>query len=462
MEALLGRLFAFLGRQRLVFYAGIGFGVYRCLHEWPLWFNGAVAHLGTEPLSDDFFFLTVDAGKVLGLIAYVGACYRWDPQRRVGFLFALPSIVTALGCTVPLAFLLGAPLPPAMLAAALALIGAGAAMLFAQWIELCGLLPPIKVIQIFCISFLTRFAALPLLTDLSAVSSAVTTLLLASASFIWIGFCLREIPTASSVPRTPSSFARTPSRAVLFLFIGIFAFAYGLGASATLLSHAPHETGWGTALPSCAILILSFKLEDRFDWTILYATTLPLMAAGLMGIEFLGLSPSLAQVLVSAAYSSFDLIVYTLVCSNAYRNRISAMLEGSSVRALALIAADGAILIAQLVFPAQSGLLVTGAVLTSFALGIMVFLPQMGQRGEGYLVASERKSSLGSQLERLAAERGLSQRETTIFLLLVEGKTSAEISEELFISNGAVRAHNSRIYDKFGVHTRKDFDALFS
>ena len=48
-----------------------------------------------------------------------------------------------------------------------------------------------------------------------------------------------------------------------------------------------------------------------------------------------------------------------------------------------------------------------------------------------------------------------------MFQLLVMGKTSTEISEELFISNGAVRAHCSRIYDKFGVHSRKDFDALF-
>ena len=67
-----------------------------------------------------------------------------------------------------------------------------------------------------------------------------------------------------------------------------------------------------------------------------------------------------------------------------------------------------------------------------------------------------------ARFEGLVASAGLSQRETTVFQLLLAGKTAGEVSEELFISKGAVRSHMSRIYDKFGVHSRQDFDALFA
>lgn len=85
----------------------------------------------------------------------------------------------------------------------------------------------------------------------------------------------------------------------------------------------------------------------------------------------------------------------------------------------------------------------------------------MGGRQEFYQFEPGKQEVEGKRLAALAMTKELSPRETTVFQLLVMGKTTAEISEELFISNGAVRAHCSRIYDKFGVHSRKDFDALF-
>lgn len=65
-------------------------------------------------------------------------------------------------------------------------------------------------------------------------------------------------------------------------------------------------------------------------------------------------------------------------------------------------------------------------------------------------------------MEDLVRAAELSPRETTVFQMLVAGKSAGEISEDLFISKGAVRSHMSRIYDKFGVHARADFDALFA
>lgn len=462
MDRLLNRLFTFFSQNAIIFYAGIGFGVYRCAHEWPLWFNAAVSNVGIAPLFEgDFFFLLVDAGKVAGLMVYLALCYGFDRRRRSGLLLAMPSALIVGGCGIPLLVVLGFDLGDLVIIASLMVIGAGAGMLFAQWIEFCGMLPPVKVIQVFAVSFAVRFVLLPLITGLDALSSTLVEMSLAAVSFIWIAFCFTKIPVVEPSPRDLSAFRGLSRYALLFLFVCVFAFAYGVGGSATQLSHSASETGWGTVLPSFVILVLAFKMGDRFDWGILYAIALPLMTAGLIGIEFLGVSPSLAQVLVSAAYSAFDLIVYTLVCSNAFQSRTSAMLPGVCIRILALLAADAAIAIVRLNTALNSGVLVTTTILTALAVGICLFVPRLGGRREFYQFEPGKQEVEGKRLAALAVTKELSPRETTVFQLLVMGKTAAEISEELFISNGAVRAHCSRIYDKFGVHSRKDFDALF-
>lgn len=463
MNRYLEKLFAFLQKNALIFYAGIGMGIYRCAHEWPLWFNATVTRVGVPPLFvGDFFFLLVDVGKVVGLIAYLVLCYGFDKHRKSGVLLVLPSALIVAGCLVPLAVVLGLALGDGVILASLVLIGAGAGMLFGQWIEFCGCLPPVKVIQVFAISFAARFVLLPVITGVDELLSTIVIICLAGLSFVQVSFCFSKISVVEDRPREGFGAKGLSGYGMLFLFVCVFAFAYGVGGSATQLSHSTHETGVGNLLPSLVILILAFKMGDRFDRTILYAIALPLMTVGLIGVEFLGISLSLSQVMVSAAYSAFDLLVYTLVCSNAYRSRTSAMLPGSCIRILALIAADAAIVLMRLNLSWNRGLLVTITILVTLAVGLAVFVPLLGSQRDYSRFQPDGESSERKRLEGIAEKAGLSARETTVFQLLVMGKSANDISEELFISNGAVRAHSSRIYDKFGVHSRKDFDALFS
>lgn len=459
----LGKLFAFFRKNALIFYAGIGMGIYRCAHEWPLWFNATVTQVGVAPLFvGDFFFLLVDVGKVVGLSVYLILCYRFDRYRRSGVLLVLPSALIVAGCMVPLAVVLGLDLGNAAVLSSLVLIGGGAGMLFGQWIEFCGSLPPVKVIQVFAISFAARFVLLPIITGVDELLSTIVIICLAGLSFIQVSFCFSKISIVEERPREGFGARGLSGYGMLFLFVFVFAFAYGVGGSATQLSHSTHETGVGNLVPSLVILVLAFKMGDRFDRTILYAIALPLMTVGLIGVEFLGISLSFSQVMVSAAYSTFDLLVYTMVCSNAYRSRTSAMLPGSCIRIIALVAADLAIVLMRLNMSWNRGVLVTVTILATLAVGIAVFAPLLGGRSDYSRFQPEGESSERKRLEGLAESAGLSARETTVFQLLVMGKSSTEISEELFISNGAVRAHSSRIYDKFGVHSRKDFDALFA
>ena len=55
-----------------------------------------------------------------------------------------------------------------------------------------------------------------------------------------------------------------------------------------------------------------------------------------------------------------------------------------------------------------------------------------------------------------AEEAGLTDRETEVFLLLAQGYGSQSISDKLVVSIYTTRAHTRSIYNKLGVHSRKD------
>jgi len=69
---------------------------------------------------------------------------------------------------------------------------------------------------------------------------------------------------------------------------------------------------------------------------------------------------------------------------------------------------------------------------------------------------------LTSAMEDIFKERGLSQREIEVAALLVkEGLGRKEIGERLYIAEGTVKVHISKIYQKFDVNNQREFMALF-
>lgn len=63
-------------------------------------------------------------------------------------------------------------------------------------------------------------------------------------------------------------------------------------------------------------------------------------------------------------------------------------------------------------------------------------------------------------VERVADEYGLSNREKEVFELLVQGKSNAEISRLLFISEGTVKVHIHNIYQKLGITNRRQINQI--
>ena len=471
MYALLNKLFNWLSTHAAVFCIGLGMGLYRCAHEWPVWFGEELAHQETLPLGAENLFLLVDTGKVLGILGYVAACYLWDRKRKSGILLTLPSMLLLIGYLGPLLWSIGVGVSPLMLLVFLMLCGAAAGMVFAQWIEICGHLGPLKMIEALAVSYLVRTLILPVVTSCDSTASALLIMVLGGTTFIQIALAYRVVyapsPTEAAVyPRVLPPLQRRTGHSLLFAWVCIFTFAFGLGEASTKLAHEVMVSGIGYAIPSLLVAMLAFSLADRFDRNALYAVSIPLMGAGLVSLEFFGASAALSQVLVSAGMCAFELLAYTIACTTGFRTHTSSMLIGSAVRVLALVSADCAVLLVRLAPHIDTQVLVALATLATVVMGFAMFLPRMGGRldreGIPHNRAPASENTREGRIELAAEHAGLSPRERTVFDLLVQDKTTSQISEELFISNGAVRAHCSRIYAKFGVHNRKAFDEVLA
>jgi len=73
----------------------------------------------------------------------------------------------------------------------------------------------------------------------------------------------------------------------------------------------------------------------------------------------------------------------------------------------------------------------------------------------------KRKLTREEKIRKLFEKSGISRREEEIAFLLLEGKTSRQIEDILFISNGTVRNHIYSIYKKLDVKNRLEFANLF-
>ncbi len=56
----------------------------------------------------------------------------------------------------------------------------------------------------------------------------------------------------------------------------------------------------------------------------------------------------------------------------------------------------------------------------------------------------------------MSADRELTRRERQILVLLMDGRTTRQISKELFLSESTVKAHLTAIYRKLGVTNRTE------
>lgn len=75
-------------------------------------------------------------------------------------------------------------------------------------------------------------------------------------------------------------------------------------------------------------------------------------------------------------------------------------------------------------------------------------------------LAEAHLSYLSIRTMQLANQFELTQRESELLSLMIEGRTNTDIAQELFISENTVKTHIKHVYQKLGIRSREELHAL--
>ncbi len=67
---------------------------------------------------------------------------------------------------------------------------------------------------------------------------------------------------------------------------------------------------------------------------------------------------------------------------------------------------------------------------------------------------------LHARCDKLAEEAGLTDRERQVVFMIAEGKSRAYIAETMIVSENTVKSHTAHVYEKLGVHSKKELREL--
>ena len=248
-------------------------------------------------------------------------------------------------------------------------------------------------------------------------------------------------------------------------FIAACSFAYGIATMMTPDVGARYTS----VVPS--LIVIAFILVDtkRFDMSLLLRIALPLLVGGFLLVAFVTGTHAVSSAVLNTGFAAIEMLLLLMVCTVSYSTGASAIwlfgvlsaaqfgmrylgsllgrvLSGSGDPAGYLVLCVVAIVV----------VVVSGALLMS-EKNVFAFWEGRRAREESGEDGADR---VKARVESLASVYALTDREREALHLVMQGKTNVAIAHDMFISEGTVKAHLHHIYQKLGVHTRKELTAL--
>lgn len=397
--------------------------------------------------------------------------------RKIAPLYVRKPVVHAAAGLVMAAALLALVAPAAGTAANAFLVpsmvagGVGGALFILLWAEFHSTLDPLRIVLYVSGAFLFGSLGAWLLQDLDPVRSTLVIAGLPLAS-VW---CLRKsfaLAAPMDLPRRVWGRYEFPWK--LIAVLGVYELAYGVWEASP--SFVWETYAIGTVGVALAVFALACFCSKRFDFALLYRTPFALMLCGLAMAPLTATLGEFASDLgVSAGYSLMFLVLTFLMCDLSHRYGVSVLVLCGMQELTAAFRLAGHQVpsaMADGVLPAfvdgsfVSTMLTIAVAVASLALLFGKELPgKWGASffGVGTMAAeSEDHSLLAERCAALSAAHNLSPREREVFELLAQGKRPSTIERELVIANGTLKSHTRRIYQKLGIHSKKELLAMIS
>lgn len=256
----------------------------------------------------------------------------------------------------------------------------------------------------------------------------------------------------------------------LFACILMFSIASGYALALNEVGHAPRigPLEWIGTL-GIALLVACRSKPGGQD--ALFSLSALLVIAGFLAAPFtFGTDEADANALLRVGRNCFDVLVWMTLASIGKRNPFSLLVAigiANAARAAGIIAGAvaGHVVNDLALANAPFAHAVTACVLFAFVaflwLGFRGFsfertiqgveTPRADGDGE-----ADRTAGFDERCAAIADERGLTERETEIFLCLARGRNVGFIQEHFVISRNTVKTHVKRIYKKLDVHSQQE------
>lgn len=446
------RLHGKVGDLVLVPASFLGFAFVR---RWSLWL---VQFSSGTFVSTALFDGIVLLGNALAFLLFASLAWRRGGLLRSGWMLCGSAGILVAGSSVCL-FDLG---PVAVQAFGAAFASVGFSAMFLLWLELYGLLELRKMIVAYFGSMLLNTL---LYAFLEGYDPAVAPWVILTFPVISL-VCLLTAVLVRKVPRPDfetgeSRLPVAPSTCKLLAWIAIFGLTYGMGDALTGMSTESSSIA-GRTVFALAMLVGAVFFARRFTLRIVYRVVLPLMITGL-AIVFFNANPWVSQAFMSAGMEGYQALALIVCCGMASCSRSSAAFLGGlafAIETFSMQMGKMGLATAMSLFDVNTVFVGVCAILVLVVATTCLF--KEGDLLESYseiaLRSLREDEQLAKKLSAYAAEHGFTDKEGSVFILMVRGRTIQEIADELYLAKSTVRVHMSKIYQKLGVHSREKFD----
>ncbi|MEG0322439.1 MAG: helix-turn-helix transcriptional regulator [Raoultibacter sp.] len=354
----------------------------------------------------------------------------------------------------------------------LVVAGAGLAALILMWAEFYGSMNPMRVALYHAMGIFFGEVIKWLFLGMSAPYLAFFAIVLPLVSIAWVKSSMRRLPEYD----LPRKVAKSESFAFPWkpiLLMSVCTFAGGFGALPGLPLVPGNVVG---ALLVTALVFFGVLSESKwFNFDTIYQLAFPLFIIGfLLVMPTFGSNPEVMAVCYDAGYTMLSMFIVIVLSSITYRFGISAVwLSGieRGIRYVVELLGWGAfVVVSGHATQEMTSMIYTGLVIVMVVVFTVIFFTERGLSAQwgievdtvGPLDKDQspvaQAARLSVRVSALSKKHNLSPREDEVLQLLARKETVSQIEQDLFVAEGTIKAHISRIYRKLDVHSR---DALY-
>lgn len=283
----------------------------------------------------------------------------------------------------------------------------------------------------------------------------IVILILLSLSLVFFARSDADIPIQEGTSRWV-----VPYKAIAF--VAAYSFSYGVST----ITFSPDSMRYAEVIPALLVVVLIFLNNKRFTLFALCKIAFPLVIGGFFLVSFIpGLPDPALTLVLDSGDACLSMLVLLMACTVSYSTKSSPIwifgLFYVTQFTFQLIGAGVGSVVKNLGGFWYTAIIMLATVIVVATTFIISSEKNLFTFWEHRLIHENNPEASAADLIELkvrcvGASYGFTDREIEIVKLAAQGLTNIQIARESFISEGTVKVHLHHVYQKMGIHTRKE------